>query len=44
MTDETNHPPADELDSEQAELVIKTIEEVEKEEAEEQSKRRPTIP
>lgn len=44
MADEPTHPPADELDPEQAELVIKAIEEVEKEEAEEQSKGRPTTP
>lgn len=37
MTDESTHPPADELDPEQAELVIKAIEEVEKKEAEEQA-------
>ncbi len=42
MSDKSTDPPADELDPEQAELVIKAIEEVEKEEAEEQSKRRPT--
>ncbi len=41
MPDESNRPPADELDPEQAESVIKAIEEVEKEEAEEQSEGRP---
>jgi len=39
MANESTDPPADELDPEQAEQVIKAIEEVEKEEAGEQSKR-----